>query len=140
MVHLAPAVFGIHAVLMMIDEFYFHNKRGLERWERRGHPLDTLTVVAPTAYLLYAPLASVSIFSAMALFSCLFVTKDEWVHAKHCPPGEHWLHSLLFLLHPLLFWMMWELKRSDQLEWIQFLLAGQISFLIFQVVRWKAWK
>jgi len=28
---------------MGVDEFYFHRRRGLPRWERLAHPLDTMT-------------------------------------------------------------------------------------------------
>jgi hypothetical protein len=48
---------------------------------------------APPALMTYA---------ALGALSCLLVTKDELVHARHCEPGEHWLHALLFSLHPLL--------------------------------------
>ena len=39
------AVFGTQAALMMVDELHFHRRRGLPRWERIGHPLDTATVL-----------------------------------------------------------------------------------------------
>jgi hypothetical protein len=31
----------------------------------------------------------------------LLITKDEWVHADQCNAGEHWLHSVLFVVHPV---------------------------------------
>jgi 2-polyprenyl-6-hydroxyphenyl methylase / 3-demethylubiquinone-9 3-methyltransferase len=34
---------GLQALAMAVDEAYFHRRRGLPRWERIGHPLDTLT-------------------------------------------------------------------------------------------------
>jgi hypothetical protein len=33
--------------------------------------------------------------------SCLFITKDELVHAGACSAAEHWLHAVLFILHPI---------------------------------------
>src|ERR1051325_4243964 len=89
---------------MLFDEFYFHWRRSLPRWERLGHPLDTLTVLLCWGVILFLPptRGAVSLYAALAVFSCLFVTKDEWVHKEYCPAGEHWLHALLFVLHPLL--------------------------------------
>lgn len=104
--------FPLQMVCMAVDEIHFHRRRGLPRWERLGHPLDTLTVLACFVWLLMAtPNAfSLSIYAGLSVFSCLFVTKDEPVHSRYCSSGEHWLHAMLFILHPLvllsagLFW------------------------------------
>jgi hypothetical protein len=94
---------GLQALAMFFDEVYFHRRRGLTRWERLGHPLDTSTVLACFAVALFAPWSPgwVSLYVALAAFSCLFITKDEPIHARHCSPGEHWLHAVLFVLHPI---------------------------------------
>ncbi|MBZ0237327.1 MAG: hypothetical protein K8M05_33725 [Deltaproteobacteria bacterium] len=93
----------VQGLAMAFDEAWFHRRRGLPRWERIGHPIDTLTVVACFAWLVAAsPSATaLGVFVALALASCLVITKDEWIHARCCRPGEHWLHALLFVLHPL---------------------------------------
>ncbi|HWU42647.1 MAG TPA: hypothetical protein VN132_04380, partial [Bdellovibrio sp.] len=39
--------------IMLIDEFFFHHKRGLPRWERIGHPLDTITVLTCLLFLYF---------------------------------------------------------------------------------------
>jgi hypothetical protein len=93
----------VQGVAMFFDEIHFHRRRGLARWERIGHPLDTCTVLACFALALLVPPTSgwLGVYTGLAAFSCLFITKDEWVHAQHCSPGEHWLHSILFVLHPL---------------------------------------
>ncbi len=36
--------FALQTCCMAVDEVHFHRQRGLPRWERLGHPLDTLTV------------------------------------------------------------------------------------------------
>ncbi len=41
---LAPL--AVQGIAMAVDELHFHRRRGLGRWERLGHPLDTLTVLA----------------------------------------------------------------------------------------------
>ena len=42
----------LQGVIMVVDEGWFHRTRGLPRWERIGHPLDTLTIVLCLAWLL----------------------------------------------------------------------------------------
>src|SRR5262249_38638056 len=77
------------------------------------------------------------IYVGLALFSTLFVTKDEAVHAQRCSPGERWLHALLFVLHPIV------LAAFAYLWWIGMvrLLVGQlgitIAFLAYQVIYWS---
>lgn len=93
---------SLQALALLADEFFFHRRRFLPPWERWGHPADTLALVLPLIWSAWEGSGEWSPgFLILAAFSCLFVTKDEWVHARHCRAGEHWLHSLLFLLHPL---------------------------------------
>jgi hypothetical protein len=88
---------------MAVDELHFHRRRGLGRWERLGHPLDTLTMLACIGWTLVTKPtpANVARYVGLAIVSCLFVTKDEFVHARHCSGGEHWLHAVLFVVHPI---------------------------------------
>jgi hypothetical protein len=101
--HWLSAPFILQMLCMAADEFWFHRKRGLPRWERIGHPLDTLTVVLCMAWILFVPpdRRAALIFVALAVFSSIFVTKDEPVHKRHCSAAEQWVHSVLFLLHPV---------------------------------------
>jgi hypothetical protein len=77
--------FTLQMICMAVDEIHFHRRRGLPRWERLGHPLDTLTVLACFVWLLTAaPSAfSLSVYVGLSAFSCLFVTKDEPTHSKY---------------------------------------------------------
>jgi hypothetical protein len=95
--------FALQALLMAVDELRFHRRRGLPRWERIGHPLDTLTVAVCLAWILFTQPnhRTVIVFFAMAVFSCVFVTKDEPVHRRCCSAAEMWLHAFLFILHPV---------------------------------------
>lgn len=130
----------LQGITMVVDEGWFHRARGLPRWERIGHPLDTLTIAACLAWLVAsepgAP-AALPVYVVLAVFSTLFVTKDEAVHAKLCSPGEHWLHAILFVLHPIV------LAAFGYLWWTGAvgLLAGQlgitIAFLAYQVIYWN---
>jgi hypothetical protein len=144
--------FALQMLCMAVDELYFHRRRGLPRWERQGHPLDTLTVLACIAWLLATPLStfSLSVYVGLSIFSCLFVTKDELVHSQYCCPTEHWLHALLFSLHPLtllsagLLWPAWHQQTLSFIHYLgferKFLLADTLltfAFGLYQLVYWN---
>lgn len=135
----ALVVFILQGTLMVVDEFHFHRRREVPRWERIGHPLDTLTVLVPLLLALWLPPAApwTTLYFGLALFSCLFVTKDEWVHARHCDPAENWVHALLFILHPLLLigiYLVWHAGETGLLT-IQAVLAA--SFFAWQTFYWN---
>ena len=149
------AVLTVQGAMMAFDELYFHRKRGLGRWERVGHPLDTLTMVACLGWvLLVAPSrAAIMSYAALATFSCVFVTKDEWVHARHCSAGEHWVHALLFLVHPMtlaavaVVWPALHGRSSTHVAWIEGdrlvppVVMGQLAlaaaFCVYQAAYWN---
>ena len=150
--HFLLIPFPLQMICMAVDEIHFHRRRGLPRWERLGHPLDTLTVLACFVWLLIAtPSAfSLSIYAALSVFSCLFVTKDEPVHTKHCGSGEHWLHAMLFILHPLvllcagLLWLAWRQRPLSFIHYTGyehvFLLGNTLltlAFGLYQLVYWN---
>lgn len=129
----------VQALVMGVDEFYFHRRRGLPRWERWGHPLDTATVLACYAVALALPPTSTSlaIYVALAIGSCVFITKDEFVHAEHCSPIEQWLHALLFVLHPIVLaaaGLLWWTGQTRLLV-LQAILIG--AFGLYQLVYWN---
>ena len=95
--------FVLQALAMSVDEFRYHRKRPLPRWERVGHPIDTFTVLLCFAWLfLSAPSrAAVAVYTGLCVLSCLSVVKDEDVHQRLCTAGEHRVHAMLFILHPL---------------------------------------
>jgi hypothetical protein len=136
---LLPA--ALQALVMSVDELVFHRKRGLPRWERLGHPLDTLTAALCYGWLVAVPARSphgIVVYVALCAFSCLFITKDEFVHARLCEPLEAWLHALLFVLHPLVFLAFFVIWRSGAHEWvIQAALVSCSSLLIYQVAYWN---
>ena len=136
---LAIGIFAVQGLLLVVDEFLFHHRREVPHWERIGHPLDTLTVLIPLAITVFLPVANpwIAIFIILGIFSCLFIAKDEWVHARLCTGGEQWLHALLFVLHPLVFIAAWMLWQSGETGW----LAGQMiltaGFMTYQTVYWN---
>jgi hypothetical protein len=147
--------FALQMLFMSIDEYVFHRKRGLPRWERVGHPLDTATVVVCFGWVLLVPprAGTAAIFAALCVFSTLFVTKDEGVHNKHCTAAEQWLHALLFILHPIVFAsaaLLWPAVHAggfSPADWILYsgrerpflILAFALTLLfgIYQFVYWN---
>lgn len=125
-------------IIILFDEFYFHHQRGLPRWERIGHPVDSFSVLICFLFLVFAERTPTNeiIFYGLALTSCLCVTKDEWIHRKVCGPFEMWLHSLLFIVHPMvLFSAMaeWEYNRALILA----AAGGIFVFMTYQIVYWN---
>jgi hypothetical protein len=134
---------ALQALCMLVDELYFHRARGLPRWERIGHPIDTLSVLLcyGLALSLAPTFSNVPWYVAAASASCLLITKDELVHAEHCRPIEQWLHAVLFILHPIvlgvgaLFW----LTEERTLLWLSFCLTA--AFGGYQALYWNVpWK
>lgn len=153
--------FACQMVCMAVDEFYFHRQRTLPRWERFGHPLDTLTVLLSwsVVWLLPPTTTAITVYVGLSIFSCLFVTKDEWVHKKYCRTGEHWVHALLFVLHPLLMisaGLLWRAIHAENdpaqaFGWIHYEgfergffavnMALTLSFGLYQLIYWNfIWK
>jgi 2-polyprenyl-6-hydroxyphenyl methylase/3-demethylubiquinone-9 3-methyltransferase len=130
---------ALQGIVVAIDEA-FHRRRDLLRWERIGHPLDTLTLAACIGWLAAMPRdepAALPVYVALASFSTLFVTKDEGIHARACTPAEHWLHAILFVLHPIVlaaFAVLWWTGRRDVLV-VQLALVA--AFLAYQAIYWN---
>lgn len=117
--------FLLQVVCMGVDELYFHHRRKLPRWERIGHPLDTLTVLLCLGWAVLLPpsTTTLSVYLSLCVFSCLFVTKDEWVHHKHCSAGEQWMHALQFVLHSLVLLcagLLWPALHAQTLAFIHY--------------------
>jgi 2-polyprenyl-6-hydroxyphenyl methylase/3-demethylubiquinone-9 3-methyltransferase len=130
----------IQGLAMLFDEFYFHRKRGLPKWERLGHPIDTLSVLLCFGYLALSTAITFNpaIYLGLAIFSCLLITKDEFVHVEKCTASESWLHAVLFILHPVVLFVCYKIAYDPNLQfffYIQFALAG-LMFL-YQIIFWN---
>jgi hypothetical protein len=143
-----PFVVGVlvlQALAMFVDERVYHRRRGLPRWERLGHPLDTLTVLGCLAFLFATRPTphKAAVYSALVLASSLFVTKDERVHARLSSTGEHWVHAVLFVLHPTVLFaagFLWWTGRLVPIVAVQ--AAITFAFGIYQLVywNWRSWQ
>jgi hypothetical protein len=131
----------LQAIVMLADEGWCHRRRGLPLWERVGHPLDTLTMALCYTWLAIARPGdshALLIYVSLSIFSCLFVTKDEFVHASLCGPMESWLHSVLFVLHPIVllcFGIAWAAGLPPLL--FQFQTGLTLAFASYQVLYWR---
>lgn len=135
--------FILVSLLMGYDEV-LHGRRGLGAWEKLGHPIDTLTVFAPLSFIAINEYTydRLIVFIILAVFSCLVITKDEFIHTQECEPLENWVHSLLFVLHPFIFVssaIIWKYHPEDNFLTFQSIAVG--VFMIYQVLRWSlSWK
>jgi hypothetical protein len=158
---LSTIPFALQALGMLFDEGYFHLRRGLPKWERIGHPIDTCSVIVCMGFVLFVPFSTKTliIYILLASFSCILVTKDEFVHKEHCPAMENWLHATLFTLHPItlglagFMWPVvqgitvapWITKWLDSKEAMHLFLKVQfitmILFALYQIIFWNfLWK
>ncbi len=143
-IYLTLIPFLVQAVVIGYDEFHFHIKRGLPRWERIGHPLDTFSVVLSLAFVLIFPYTKSWLihYIILATVSCLLVTKDEFVHKEHCDAKEQWLHALLFLNHPLVLislGLLWADGGFKSFLIVQ--LGFAACFCLYQLIYWNLiWK
>lgn len=136
---LVPAF--LQMLAMFFDEFVFHRARGLPKWERLGHPLDTLSAALCFGWLVRTPPDAphaLGVYVALCAFSCIFITKDEFVHSRLCEPAENWLHAVLFVLHPIVFLafgVIWQLELAPWLVTLELVLT--LGLLLQQVVYWR---
>ncbi len=136
--------FALQGFAMFFDEFYFHHKRGLPLWERIGHPIDTLSVFSCYLFISLAEFneTNLYIYTGLCALSCLLVTKDEFVHTTHCDAKENWLHSILFILHPITFLsagIIWFKNLNSDFLIIQPVVI--FLFMIYQILYWSPlWK
>jgi hypothetical protein len=140
---LLPA--GLQALAMAIDEWVCHRRRGLPKWERIGHPLDTLSVAVCYGWLLVTQPSepnALLVYVGLSALSCLMITKDETVHAKVCDAQESWLHAVLFVLHPIVFMtfgLIW--RTGEHREIIALQCALTVAFAVYQITYWSlVWK
>lgn len=137
MIYVLP--FILQGILLGVDEFYCHRRRKMRLWERIGHPLDTLTFVVCLTFLYFSEKSShtLTIYAALGIFSCLFITKDEWEHCDLTTGFENWLHSLLFILHPVVL-ICAEALWEQNIFWpVEISLIGATLFMFYQGIYWN---
>ncbi|MCB0416951.1 MAG: hypothetical protein KDD39_04830 [Bdellovibrionales bacterium] len=124
---------------MVIDDGIFHRRRGLTKFESFGHVADSLVFGTVLCIPAFAPADPhwLSLYLAGAVFSAVFITKDEWIHAESCRPMENWLHSLLFLNHPVLFFLTGSLWWQHEAEELR--VALPFAVFGFSIYQWAAW-
>ncbi len=124
---------------MLVDEFYFHHKRGLGKWESWGHPIDSFLFLSCFLYAYFFSYSKENemFFWILSILSCLIITKDEFIHAKQSSAPENYLHAFLFILHPLallVLYRFWSLENSFFIL-IQILIIT--FFMLYQILYWN---
>jgi len=136
---LALPLIAAQGVLLLVDEWGFHRARILGEWESWGHPVDSAVFAAVLLLpALSAPTGgAASLFAAGAIASTVLVTKDEWIHARECGASEHWVHSLLFALHPCVLIAVGALWARDESA----ALRAALPFVVlgFSAYQWLYW-
>lgn len=133
--------FALQGLAMFFDELYFHRKRGLPLWEKIGHPIDSLSVFACYLFLyLNTPSSNaLYVYIGLCAFSCVLVTKDEFVHSERCEAMEQWLHASLFILHPITFLVagfVWWQKLNVSFLQVQPMVI--FCFMVYQIIYWSS--
>ena len=135
----------VHGIFMSFDEFFFHRRRTLRKWERWGHPVDTGFFAVCVAWLWLAPATeqTLYVYVILSVVSSMVIVKDEREHLLLCEPMEQFLHALLFVLHPVILGTLGVLKwlspNDSQLILPSFLLMV-IGFGFYQVIYWNWWR
>lgn len=132
---LIVALWLAQGVLMFFDEFKFHHMRGLKRWERVGHPIDSFFFLIPFMFTQF--FSNTYVFISLCVFSCLLVTKDEFIHNQECPASEQWLHAVLFLMHPVSLYALWIAWQHNMDFIIQIQSVIIFIFMSYQIIYWN---
>lgn len=124
---------------MLIDEFYFHHKRGLGKWESLGHPVDTLLFLVCFIYAAIIPYSALNEidFVILSIISSLIITKDEFVHTKQSSVAENYLHALLFILHPLALIVLYKFWQTGETIFINLQILVITAFMFYQIIYWN---
>lgn len=127
---------------MMVDEFYFHHRRGLGRWESWGHPVDTILFLSCFLYTILVPYSSHSqtVFIILSILSSLIIAKDEFIHQQQSSGAENFLHAFLFMIHPLSLYVLFEFWKTQQMSLIMTQALIIFVFLLYQVLYWNIFK
>ena len=155
MVWLLLLPFVLNAIVLSFDELYYHRKRGLPKWERVGHPIDVIALLLCWLWMAARPFndTNLLVYVFLSAFACFLSTKDEWIHAELCEPGEQWIHSMMFILNPVVLFcggIIWGMNPgpnatnlSNWQEAAQFLepfillnVAAYLGVFIFNSVYW----
>ena len=127
------------AALMVADEWAFHRVRVLGKWESWGHVADSVAFASVLVLpALAAPEgAALGWYVAAGAASTVMVAKDQWIHARECTGSEHWVHALLFSLHPAVLIAVGALwARGEGAEARAFLPLVVLGFSVYQYAYW----
>lgn len=132
------SIWILQGILMFFDEFKFHHERGLKAWERIGHPIDSFFFLLPFLYIYNFSFDY--IFIILSIFSCLIITKDEFIHSHECNSPEQWLHSVLFIIHPISLYGVYLAAKLGLNKIILIQSVIIFIFMTYQILFWNLYK
>ncbi len=129
---------GIQGMLLMYDDIVLHQRRGLPRWERIGHPIDTFFFSLPIGLAAIKGFeTSPGVYGGLSLLSCVVILKDEWVHVGRINALEATIHAALFVAHPVTLYMAWQLAKTGQTMGLLIAWMALVGVAVFQIIHWN---
>ena len=119
----------LHVIIFHIDEYYFHRKRALCRKEVLGMFLDGALYLPPLVIASFAPYNDTwnVVFISFAVLSCISISKNEWFYKDDLSLKERWVHSVLYILHPILLYGFYH-------SWINNYFVHNLNFWMVQIM------
>lgn len=129
---------GIQGMLLVYDDLVLHQRRGLPRWERIGHPIDAFCFSLPIGLAAWkGSETSSTLYGGLSLLSCVIILKDEWIHVGRINALEATLHAALFVLHPVTLYLAWELAKTGQTFGLLLAWMALVGVVVFQIIHWN---
>jgi hypothetical protein len=129
---------GFQGMLLMYDDIVLHQRRGLPRWERIGHPIDAFFFSLPIGIAAWkGSETSPAVYGGLSLLSCMIILKDEWIHVGRIKALEATIHAALFVIHPVTLYAAWELAKTGQTIGLLLAWVALMSVFAFQIIHWN---
>ncbi|MCB0392744.1 MAG: hypothetical protein KDD58_15750 [Bdellovibrionales bacterium] len=119
----------LHVIIFHIDEYYFHRKRVLCRKEVLGMFLDGALYLPPliiASFTSHSPFWKTT-FITFSILSCISISKNEWFYNSDLTRPERWVHSLLYILHPILLYSFYQ-------SWVDNYFVQNLNFWMVQII------
>ena len=118
----------LHVTIFHVDEYYFHRRRTLCRKEVLSMFLDGVLFLPPLVIASFAPVTEtwISIYTVLAILSCISVIKNEWFFLHDVSKKERVVHAALYVLHPILLYTFF-------ISWVGQYLHNNFNFYLVQI-------
>lgn len=119
---------SLHGTLFMIDEHFFHKKRGLVKGELLSSIIDGILFLTPITLTVFTrhSFELEKIYIVLSVLSCISISKNEFFY-RGIEQKERLIHSALYVLHPILLYTFY-------MAWISNFFAIHLNFWTIQLV------